>query len=179
MINFTDPTHSIWLRFSGISSLWCAWSCSLRGEAKAYHSENGVGCWYFQWIQRLYRSLVRSKTFEPFVDCNMHSSIMALSETHEGLLLKHIVALLMFVFHCRAWNCSQLIKMNLNSVKQTCKSRRRNLKKHKEICKKPRFIWLKKNMWFQFWKTLNKNFMAQLARLSLSWYLIARVASDV
>lgn len=69
--------------------------------------------------------------------------------------------------------------MNSNNVKQISKSRRKNWKKPKKICKKQRFIWLKKNMWFQFWKTLNKNFMAQLARLSQFLHLTVTVASYV
>jgi len=84
-----------------------------------------------------------------------------------------------FVFRFRSLNYSQLVKMNLNSVNQICKSRRKNWKSHKKIWKKPRFIWLKKNTWFQFWKTLNKNFMAQLARLSQFLHLTVKVASRV
>ncbi|KAL9866840.1 LOW QUALITY PROTEIN: kinesin-like protein KIF11 [Geothlypis trichas] len=78
---------------------------------------------------------------------------------------------------------SESVKMNLNSVKQICRSRRKNWKKHlqdgRKICKKPRFSWLMKNMWFQFWKILNKSFMAQLARLSQLLSTVEETTRDV
>lgn len=70
----------------------------------------------------------------------------------------------MYCIIFRLQNCLWIIKMSLTSVNLTCKISHRNLKPHKNICKKLNCSLFKKSISHQLWKVLRRSFMMLPAR---------------